>query len=326
MLYITACRAVPEFVDRPADVVFTEFLTEELKSSSAYNEAIKHNAVIKFNREILTSGVAPREFVENVRKGRSDRLYLYGFERLMGYESEPPYYSAFCTIYDYNAADKTFIIRYEKTDSENPWNSPWEDQKGRYPVREKPVLNEYGYFLVSEYKGFQVVSDYELYEGFNELKAAKERFIDPIWWNVLLGVTFDSFNDIEHLLFLFDDLYSFIKREGILDQYGSDIPMPLITELVTSYFDCGEEDIKAKLEEYYNKEADTCVFKGKPPIAADINLDERVLEYNQSGDTATIVYTQYDTHSGEPKDIRYTMTVRLLEDGSFRYISIIAQK
>lgn len=121
-------------------------------------------------------------------------------------------------------------------------------------------------------------------------------------------------------LWVFEDLYRYDHPDtSPFDVYGTDWPVDEMAAQLSRYFDgVTEEQLIDKYQDIYDPASghpSTMRRTGGGPYCL------RVTGWEEDGDRLTLHYEEYSYFTGEPLEgCRYQLTVRLLEDGSFRYL------
>lgn len=185
-------------------------------------------------------------------------------------------------------------------------------------------LNEYGYLVYGSDFGVQVVSDYALYDDAGERRRLKETYIDPIFYTgIASSDKWASPQELGRWLWLFEDIYNYENDDSPWDRFGNDWPVDYMVETLSRYFDGITADSLIKSGKYgaitYDPQTNTIHYEGGRGGAPD---PVRVTGWTRDGDRLMIDYEAYFFYTGVPyESSRHTLTVRTLEDGTFRYLS-----
>lgn len=329
-----------------AEITHGENLPEELAGSVSYQEALTHPGVICYNYEVLTSPRDVQAFADAYAQGKSCELYYYSFYSYPAGESEEEFHSLYGMRFT-NPGDGTQpYLQY--LSAYNDDGTALADGDGGVTDRwslvavpqEPPVLidsmqlSEYGMLVAADVKSseptaLRVISYYDMIEDYGPMKAALERFIRPIAYDHMR--TFDSVADIAGWMALYNDIYCYAdpdQNDGNLWQKypDSNIPVEAIAALLGQYFDVTAEDLRSSFamdKGYgaYDALTDTVYYTGgrggyyADPVVTGCTVSE-------DGTQAEIDYYTEDMFTAEPQG-RFCMTVRLLPDGSFRYLSLV---
>ena len=127
-------------------------------------------------------------------------------------------------------------------------------------------------------------------------------------------------------MFYFEDIALYQQQQGLaspLDDYPDGCyPVAVVTSCLTQYFEVDEQTILAGVQADFRSQYD--------PVAGTITHENgrggvgnrvEVTSYTEADGNASIEYQLQDFYTGEPQN-SYRMEIRLLEDGSFRYLSI----
>ena len=159
------------------------------------------------------------------------------------------------------------------------------------------------------------------------LAWVRETYLDPLGWELNIGQTFDSPQQIgANWMFYFEDIAIYRQQQGLespLDDYPDGCyPVEVVVSCLTQYFEVDRQTILAGVQADFRSRYD--------PVAGTITHEAgrggvgnriEVTGYTEEEGAATIQYRQLDYYTGEPSG-SFQMEVRLLEDGSFRYRSI----
>ncbi len=204
----------PEFVFEKPEIIYPEFLTEELSSSGAFKSAMEKPSVITYEKEPVTDCLAAVNFVEAFEKGEYAEFYLYSFS----YSDFDDTYSLY---YQHFTAKDGLVYR------EGAYLYDWE---GNFEANEKTVhnfaeINERGYFGIGwewgDFSYYKVISDFALYENEAEHRALKEKYIDPIFTITVTPQEFISVSDLSSdFVWLFEDIYNYENGHDPWQEYG----------------------------------------------------------------------------------------------------------
>ena len=134
------------------------------------------------------------------------------------------------------------------------------------------------------------------------------------------SIEWDSLMEIPRPLWVFEDLYRYDHPDtDPFDVYGTNWPVDEMAAQLSRYFDgvTGEQLIN-KYQDIYDPASGTLHYEGGRG-GGPYYL--RVTGWEEDGDRLTLHYEEYSAATGEPyEDSACLLTVRLLEDGSFRYL------
>ena len=187
-------------------------------------------------------------------------------------------------------------------------------------------VNDYGYLVasgdfVSEPTGYLVIPDRLLWEDADQRVQLYERYLEPVLPSALGETEWDSLEEIPQPLWVFEDLYHYDHQNASpFDVYGADWPVDEMAAQLSRYFDgVTEEQLIALYQEVYDPATGTLHYeggRGGGPFCL------RVTGWEEDGDQLTLNYEEYSSLTGEPyEDRECQLTVQLMEDGSFRYLS-----
>lgn len=293
------------------EVLFPQLLSDEVKASPLYAEALTRPSVIIFDDQPVTSRAVVDRFLQGVEEGGDGELYLYSFITL-GEERS-------CLLIRLISKDGKVT---ESLASDRSWDKGLTFDNS-YAVT-KIQLTEYGYLTYegessSEPTGYQVVNDRELFSDASQRQEMKEKYMDPIFPTALSG-HWDDPADMS-LLWVFEDLYYYENGGSPFDEYGTDWPVEEIVALLSRYFDgiTREVILSEEMASAYDSQTDTIHYeggRGGGPFCL------RATSWETEGDLLTLHYEHYDCATGIPYENEQSLlTIRLMEDGSFRYLS-----
>ena len=293
----------------PAVIAYPELSDGELVASPLYQQALERPSVILYDGEILTDPQPVEDFLAAVEKGEDWDLYLYIF-RVSDSGDRDCYLQHFVS----NKGAVTYRDGFE-----NQWDSLKEG--GEVAVNDLS-LNEYGYLVYGADSGQQVVNDRALYDNVEECRKLYERYFPPVLYLGLGSRTWASPQELTSWVGLFEDIYRYETGGSAFDRFGSDWPVEEMVETLSRYFDGVTAELvigERKTAGAYDPETGTIHYeggRGGGPICY------RVTGWEQEGETLSIDYEEYDFYTGAPfEDSFYRLTMKNLEDGSFRYLS-----
>lgn len=304
----------PEFEFEKPEILYPENVPEELFESAAFEEAMNRPSVILYDYEPISDCTAAVNFVEAFEKGEYAELYIFRFANIDAYNIK----DASCTCF--------FTENGVITETAEDWKN-WETYSNyRYVDAVKNVyINDYGFFTVESdvYDPiyYQVISDFVLYENGAEHRALKEKYIDPIFTITVSPQEFSSVSELSNeLIWLFEDIYNYENGHDPWQEYGNNWPVSEILSLLNRYFEgATKEMLLSNYRLDYDPEKDTVFYEGG---RGGVPPERRVFDYEQNGDILTLFYWLYHEESGTIYDDRYyVLSIKLLSDGSFRYIS-----
>lgn len=301
-----------EPIGDPAVITYPKLLLEDLLASPLYQQALERPSVIVCQGEIITDPQPVYDFLAAVEKGEDRDLYYYDF----GYD----FYGTPDVSFRHFISDSGVVTA--RGEVKSGWDRLNETST---PYRiARLELNDYGYLTYHDVSdnGFQVVSDRDLYDNVEEGRQMKETYLYPIYYTGI-GQTWSFPGRPTPLIYLFEDIYYYENEDTPWDRFGSDWPVDHMVETLSRYFDgISAEDLTNARKfgaEAYDPQTNTIHYEGGrggayPPV--------RVTGWSRDGDILSIDYECYDYYSGIPFENDFLrLTVRLLEDGSFRYLS-----
>lgn len=296
----------------PAVIDYPELAPQELAESPLYREALERPSVIIWDGEPLTNAQPVKDFLAAVEQKKDGDLYIYSFS--WDYFDRPSLYYQhfFC-----DAGDVAY--RYGAGEG---WNSLNEDDQS-YPVY-SCTLNEYGYLILkddfTEPNNPRVVNDRALYSDAEERQRLYHTYILPIAYTAMGNSAWSSAKEAGNLVWLFEEIYGYENDDTPWDRFGgSDWPVDEMVETLSRYFDgVSASDFISSRGIDYNAQTGTIHYEGGRGGGPKCL---RVVGHAQEGDRLSIDYVNYNYATGVPEGDTYRLTVRLLEDGSFRYLT-----
>ncbi|MBQ6877279.1 MAG: hypothetical protein IJO22_02630 [Oscillospiraceae bacterium] len=304
----------PDFEFEKPEILYPENIPEELFKSAAFAEAMERPSVILYDYEPISDCLAAVNFVEAAEKGEHSELYIYNFHNADQYNPK----NAYC--FNYICEENVIVRKYEDYPD---WGKAGKSSEIFYI--DKAYINDFGFFT-TEKSGFepnyhQVISDFALYENAAEHRALKEKYIDPIFTITVSPEEFSSVSDLSsYFIWIFEDIYNYENGHDPWQEYGNNWPLSEIISLLNRYFEGVTKEmvlINRRIE--YDPETDTVFYEGG---RGGVSPERRVFDFEQNGDILTLYYLLYHEESGTIYDDRYyALEIKLLDDGSFRYIS-----
>ena len=305
----------PAFVFEKPEILYPENAPEELFESVAFAEAMNRPSVILYDYEPISDCLAAVNFIEAFEKGEYAELYIFRFTNIDYYSTK----DASCTC--------LFTENGAITETAEDWKD-WEtcSNYGYIKLIKNVYINDYGFFTVEseiyEPVYYKVISDFALYENEAEHRAMKEKYIDPIFTITVSPKEFASVSDFSaaELVFLFEDIYNHENGNDPWQKFGNNWPLSEILSLLNRYFEgVTKEMIISDSRFAYDPETDSIFYEGG---RGGVPPDRRVFDYEQNGDILTVYYWLYHEESGTIYDDKYyALSIRLLPDGSFCYLS-----
>lgn len=290
-----------------AAVDYPELAPAELTASPVYQEALGRPSVILYNDQPLTDPRPVRDFLTAVADKKDWDLFVYSFTLYDGFAG------VFLTHF---LSDGGEVVKREAYES--GWESLAETEH-TYRVHPSMALNDYGYLTYRDAYGeyaFPVINGRALYEDGEERQRLYDTYLAPVFY-VACGSDWASPQQLGRLTWVFDSLYSRETGRSPREDFGDSWPVEVMVETLSRYFDgITADDVIGRLP--YDPQSGTVRCEG---IQGGGPLCLRVTGYTREGDRLAIDYQQYDPSTGIPFEGTGCLTVRLLEDGSFRYLS-----
>ena len=326
------------YYDYP-QLVYGQFLTSELSSAPAYRMAMELPSVVSLNGEPLTDIKAAEKFIEAYNRGQYAEVYFYNFSDAFGSknlsyrhltstggviyssanywfdwnnnaenQSKGTYYGIGITsdgyLYLVDSAGKTDNLSYTVKLKRDNFTSPEQSTSSQPQITPAPES--------SSKPEYTAPVDYN---------ALRKKYIDPIFTITVAPVAFNSAKDLYgNYLWLFEDIYFEEKGYTPWQQYGDYWPVSDMVALLGRYFDgITREMIISENSRNYDSSRDAiCYFGGRGGVYPEII----VTDYSQSGDYITLRYIlSNSTGSMVDTSKEMVLTIRLLSNGTFRYVS-----
>ena len=307
-----------------AELADTTSIPAVLTGSARYQEALEDPAaVILWNGEPITGRTAVDAFVQAMQTGGPGELVFYRFNP--GYDEN-------------GAADGTLLASRTRLTADNGrfsvWNGDLSDgtsafgDPGLTGTGTDLRLTDAGYLTWTTddgvTDGLKALPDSLVWPDGARRRQLYKHYLEPIFYTGALGTTrWDSPQELSCWLALFEDLYRFDHGVSPFAVYGTDWPLDAMNEQLSRYFE--GIDVRehlgdsSRMYSAYDPASDTIHYeggRGGGPVCL------RVTGWEENGDQLTLRYESYDYYTGETEpDSQALLTVRLMEDGSFRYLS-----
>lgn len=283
-------------------ILSTEGVPQEVLQSAQYKAALAEETatVIAYNYEPLTDSAPLRAAVEKMQAGEDAELRYYNFHDRNDIQGIA---GVRLTVKDGVAAfQETSLTGYDGTVD---WENVLYQQAGEIE------LNSCGYLSFAEgidytYRVFSPLDPYENYneryeltktylyplaEGCTQNFTSPEGITDPLWWARLCWFLTDGETDYPE---------------------GHEVPIDEIEEVLLKWFDISEEKLRSLLDPDGNG---TMLWVTETGISWSCFAKEAVRE----GDLLRIRYGF--TFNGREPNYNRELTVRIAEDGSWKYVS-----
>lgn len=316
-----------EPIGNPAVISYPELLPEEVTISPLYQQALERSSVISYKQGIATAPQPVYDFLAAAERGEDRDLYCYDFYTVFA-EGLPS-----LRLTHFISDGGALSLRIDYADD-------WEkiaETSDCYRITDL-TLSDYGRLIYhrtgertdgGEGDGWEydtsvlVVNDYDLYDNADQRRQMKETYLDPIQYCGIGVNTWASPREINNLIFAVEDLYRHENQDTPFDHFGSSWPMDFILETLSRCFeDVTAQDVIANVERFlsvshYDPQTDTVYYEGGRGGAFPT---PRVTNWTQKEDLLLIDYDCDNIDTGI-KDYSRRLTVRLMEDGTFRYLS-----
>lgn len=283
-------------------ILSTEGVPQEVMQSAQYKAALAEETatVIAYNYEPLTDSAQLRAAVEKMQAGEDAELRYYNFHDRNDIQGIA---GVRLTVKDGVAAfQEASLTGYDGTVD---WENVLYQQAGEIE------LNSCGYLSFAEgidytYRVFSPLDPYENYneryeltktylyplaEGCRQNFTSPEGITDPLWWARLCWFLTDGETDYPE---------------------GHEVPIDEIEEVLLKWFDISEEKLRSLLDPDGNG---TMLWVTETGISWLCFAKEAVRE----GDLLRIRYGF--TFNGREPNYNRELTVRIAEDGSWKYVS-----
>ena len=283
-------------------ILSTEGVPQEVLQSAQYKAALAEETatVIAYNYEPLTDSAPLRAAVEKMQAGEDAELRYYNFHDRNDIQGIA---GVRLTVKDGVAAFQE--ISLTGYDSTVDWENVLYQQAGEIE------LNSCGYLSFAEgidytYRVFSPLDSYENYneryeltktylyplaEGCTQNFTSPEGITDQLWWARLCWFLTDGETDYPE---------------------GHEVPIDEIEEVLLKWFDISEEKLRSLLDPDGNG---TMLWVTETGISWSCFAKEAVRE----GDLLRIRYGF--TFNGREPNYNRELTVRIAEDGSWKYVS-----
>lgn len=283
-------------------ILSTEGVPQEVLQSAQYKAALAEETatVIAYNYEPLTDSAPLRAAVEKMQAGEDAELRYYNFHDRNDIQGIA---GVRLTVKDgVTAFQEISLTGYDSTVD---WENVLYQQAGEIE------LNSCGYLSFAEgidytYRVFSPLDPYENYneryeltktylyplaEGCRQNFTSPEGITDPLWWARLCWFLTDGETDYPE---------------------GHEVPIDEIEEVLLKWFDISEEKLRSLLDPDGNG---TMLWVTETGISWSCFAKEAVRE----GDLLRIRYGF--TFNGREPNYNRELTVRIAEDGSWKYVS-----
>ena len=285
---------------------------EDYRETALYKEAVAKPSVISYNGEPVTYRNPVDDFIEAVEQKRDGELYFYNF--MLSDGDDRLYYAHFVSDKGKVAHSTDYLYSWE--DALNP---------STYGI-DKVDLTDYGYLVYegessSEPSSHKVISDHDLFADAQERQDLYDTYLRPIFYTALGSGGWSSLTEVGSLIWLYEDIFNYEMGISPFNVYGTDWPVEEMVKLLNRYFDGVTQQmiINSHRVEDYDAATGTIHYEGG---RGGLAPSYRITDWRQEGNILSLDYESYDFVTGIPyEDASYVLTVRLMEDGSFRYLS-----
>ena len=283
-------------------ILSTEGVPQEVLQSAQYKAALAEETatVIAYNYVPLTDSAPVRAAVEKMQAGEDAELRYYNFHDR---NNSQGINSIRLTVKDGVAAfQEATLTGYDDTVD---WENVLYQQAGEIE------LNSCGYLSFAEGRDYthRVFSPLDPYDGYHERYELTKTYLDPLGEGRTL-----KFSSPEEITdpWWWSRLYFFVTDWKMDYPEGQEVPIDEIEEVLLKWFDISEEKLRSLLDPDGNGTMQWVTDMG-------INYPCFAKEAVQEGDLLRIRYGV--TFNGREPNYNRELTVRIAEDGSWKYVS-----
>ena len=285
-------------------ILSTEGVPQEVLQSALYKAALEEETatVIAYNSVPLTDSAPLRAAVEKMQTGEDAVLTYYEI-------------NADGRCWAWRLTMKDGVASYQSTRTED-WNSAIDWESVLYRQAGEIKLNSCGYLSFGE-EGpayaplYWVFSPLDPYDGYNERYELTKTYLKPLWAQG--GAQFGKPEDITDpwtWMFFYDGMTG--EYEGYHE--GGTMPTQEVANLLGSRFEISEQKLRSLLDPDGDGSIEWIEHGG---IAPQYFAKEAV----QEGDLLRIRFGLLPDSDGSEPIYDRELTVRLAEDGSWKYVS-----
>ena len=285
-------------------ILSAEGVPQEVLQSALYKAALEEETatVIAYNSVPLTDSAPLRVAVEKMQAGEDAVLTYYEI-------------NADGRCWAWRLTMKDGVASYQSTRTED-WNSAIDWESVLYRQAGEIKLNSCGYLSFGE-EGpayaplYWVFSPLDTYDGYNERYELTKTYLKPLWAQG--GAQFGKPEDITDpwtWMFFYDGMTG--EYEGYHE--GGTMPTQEVVNLLVSRFEISEQKLRSLLDPDGDGSIEWIEHGG---IAPQYFAKEAV----QEGDLLRIRFGLLPDSDGSEPIYDRELTVRLAEDGSWKYVS-----
>lgn len=285
-------------------ILSAEGVPQEVLQSALYKAALEEETatVIAYNSVPLTDSAPLRAAVEKMQTGEDAVLTYYEI-------------NADGRCWAWRLTMKDGVASYQSTRTED-WNSAIDWESVLYRQAGEIKLNSCGYLSFGE-EGpayaplYWVFSPLDTYDGYNERYELTKTYLKPLWAQG--GAQFGKPEDITDpwtWMFFYDGMTG--EYEGYHE--GGTMPTQEVVNLLVSRFEISEQKLRSLLDPDGDGSIEWIEHGG---IAPQYFAKEAV----QEGDLLRIRFGLLPDSDGSEPIYDRELTVRLAEDGSWKYVS-----
>lgn len=348
-LFLFGCSFAPQKSAKQAVLTkYESVVPQEVKDLDIYKKALKQNSVIVYNGTAITDVQTVKDFLSDIENKEDAELHCYEFSNVVKGNGKVDKRIVYQKVYSEN---NKIMLQTQYSDDCINGSPNWNELNEKIDTEEikKINMNDYGMLY---YPSKESNIDYDIvivpvlnydeipYYKISEQKAIQldEKYIDPLGYDLLFGFTFDDAYDIENWVDMFDDLYLH-KNSDFYDVHTGEISMNDFMALINQYFDIDKQTVINTFhtfntvekdydeegnmdfcETYYDENTDRLVLRNEGRGGAGADME--ITDYKEENSILTIYYHSCNIRTKVPRK-NYELKVKLMDDGTFRYISCI---
>ena len=285
-------------------------LPPELTDSELYREAVNSGSILLYNGIPITSADQPEKQLEHLLEKNHAVLTVYQFIQDKG--------DCRASISQYQNEKGEIKLYYGEV---SDWiTAPSLKQTA---TAENLHLTRYGYLApdnTDAVPGIAVIHPSELFEDTAENQKLFDTYLRPLFHTAIGYQVWSSPEEAGDLLNLAEELAAYEGTSFTEEYPEGDIPVNYLVELLSRYFDGIDRKAVVYTKYDFDYPSDTMHYTFERPEPEEKQV--RVLTSTQQDNLLRISYCMFDPNTGEPDPDGYrVLTVSLLEDGSFHYMS-----
>lgn len=289
-------------------------LPEKLASSALVKTALTQPCIIAYDNQPVTDRTSADAFRAAVEAKKPAQLFVYNF----------------------SSYDGNILVRQLTTDggtgtaSHASLATPTAALSFEAPTKVSSfAFNDYGRMIVTgegstEPTNIIMVSGYQLYPDFTQRQELLQKYISPIANEAPINTTWDAPTQLTNWVWTYESLFYHTNSFSTpWDVYGNNWPVPAMVQLISTYFDIDPQMLHGALASdmrgKYDADNDTLYYEGGRGGYSPTHM---VTGRRLTGDMMEIDYYQ-ENFDGTPVPgfSHCTLTLRILPDDTFRYLS-----